>query len=134
MHPSHRKPPVVAVLNSNDDTVEMLRMMLEHEGMVAVSAHVDDIRRGVFDFSGFLSEHNPQVIIFDVVPPYDRCWLMLEHLRNIPSTSGKRWVITSTNPQRVKEIAHAEDPVYEIIGKPYDLQIIVDAVKKAMRE
>ena len=121
------------MLNSNDDTVEMLRMLLESQGMLAVSAHVDDIRRGVFDFGGFLSEHNPQVIIFDVVPPYDRCWLMLEHLRGVPAASGKRWVITSTNPERVKEIAHAEEPVYEIIGKPYDLQLIVDAVKREMR-
>ena len=31
-------PPVVALLNTNDDTVEMLRAMLESEGMVAVSA------------------------------------------------------------------------------------------------
>ena len=132
MAAAHSKPPVVAVLNSNDDTVEMLRMMLESEGMLAVSAHVDDIRRGVFDFGGFLAEHNPQVIIFDVVPPYDRCWLMLEHLRHVPAAAERRWVLTSTNPARVKEIAHAEEPVFEIIGKPYDLQMIVDAVKNAL--
>ena len=64
-------PPVVAILNSNDDTVEMLRAMLEMEGIVAVSAHVSDLRRGQFDFAGFLEEHNPKVIVYDVVPPYD---------------------------------------------------------------
>jgi DNA-binding NarL/FixJ family response regulator len=126
------RPPVVAVLNSNDDTVEMLRMMMESEGMLTVSAHVADIRRGVFDFGGFLTEHNPQVIIFDVAPPYDRSWLMLQHLRGVPAAANKQWVITSTNPQRLKEIAHPEEPVYEIIGKPYDLRVIVDVVKKAM--
>jgi DNA-binding NtrC family response regulator len=123
---------VVAILNSNDDTVEMLRMLLELEGMLAVSAHVSDIRRGVFDFAGFLSEHDPKVIIFDVPPPYDRSWLMLQHLRNTPVGAKREWVITSTNPKRVEEIAHAEEPVYEIIGKPYDLQLIVDAVKNAI--
>ena len=132
MAAAHSKPPVVAVLNSNDDTVEMLRMLLESEGMVAVSAHVSDIRRGVFDFSGFLAEHDPQVIIFDVPPPYDRSWLMLQHLRGVKVAADRRWVITSTNPQRVKEIAKPEEPVYEIIGKPYDLQLIVEAVKQAM--
>lgn len=129
---SSDKPPVVAILNSNDDTVEMLRMLIESERMVAVSAHVSDIRRGVFDFGGFLTEHNPQVIIFDVPPPYDRSWLMLQHLRGVPAAAKKTWVITSTNPQRLKEIAQPEEPIFEIIGKPYDLQLIVEAVKKAL--
>ena len=126
------KPPVVAILNSNDDTVEMLRMLLETEGMLAVSAHVSDIRRGTFDFGGFLKEHNPKAIIFDVPPPYDRSWLMLQHLRAVPAAAKKHWVITSTNPNRLKEIAHPEEPIFEIIGKPYDLQLIIDAVKKAL--
>lgn len=126
------KPPVVAVLNSNDDTVEMLRMMLESEGMLTVSAHVTDIRRGVFDFGGFLEEHDPGAIIYDIPPPYDRSYLMLKHLRGVPAASKRPFVLTSTNPARVKEVAEADEPIFEIIGKPYDLRIIVEAVKKAL--
>jgi hypothetical protein len=126
------RPPVVAILNSNDDTVEMLRAMLEIEGMVAVTAHVSDLRRGQFDFAGFLSEHDPRVIIFDIPPPYDRSWLFLQHLRALPSMKGRKFVLTSTNPQRVQQIASPEEPVYEIIGKPYDLQVIIDAVRKGL--
>jgi hypothetical protein len=125
-------PPVVAILNSNDDTVEMLRMMIESEGMVAVSAHVSDLRRGQFDFAGFLAEHDPRVIIYDVIPPYDRSWAFFQHLRAMPTMQGRRFVLTSTNPERVMQIAEPAQPVYEIIGKPYDLQVIVDAVKQAL--
>ncbi len=125
-------PPVVAILNSNDDTVEMLRMMLEGEGMVAVSAHVTALRRGAFDFSGFIAEHNPQVVIYDIIPPYDRSWLFFEHLRSMPLMEGRAFVLTSTNPDRVKEVGQPGQPVYEIIGKPYDLKVIVDAVKGAL--
>jgi DNA-binding NarL/FixJ family response regulator len=125
-------PPVVAILNSNDDTVEMLRVMLESEGMVAVSAHVSDMRRGHLDFAGFIAEHDPEVIIYDVVPPYDRSWLFFTHLRAMPTMANRRFVLTSTNPQRVLQVATPEQPVHEIIGKPYDVQIIVDAVKKAL--
>ncbi|MDQ3486283.1 MAG: hypothetical protein M3468_00950 [Acidobacteriota bacterium] len=126
-------PPTVAILNTNDDTVEMLRVLIESEGMVAVSAHVDDIRRGQFDFGGFLEEHDPQVVIYDIPPPYDRSWLFLEHMRSLPSMQGRKLVLTSTNPARVHEVVeHAREPILEIIGKPYDLQLIVEAVKQAL--
>jgi hypothetical protein len=129
---SRSGPPVVAILNSNDDTVELLRTVLEMEGMVAVSAHVSDMRRGQFDFSGFLAEHDPQVVIYDLPPPYDRSWLFYEHLRSLPTMQNRKFVLTSTNPARLMQIAKADQPILEIIGKPYDLQIITAAVKKAL--
>jgi len=125
-------PPVVAILNANDDTVEMLRTVLELEGIVVVSAHVSDLRRGQFDFSGFLAEHDPRVVIYDIPPPYDRSWLFFEHLKRLPTMKGREFVLTSTNPARVQQIAQPDHPVYEIIGKPYDLQMITNAVKKAL--
>jgi hypothetical protein len=132
MAASMPRPPVVAVLNSNDDTVEMLRMLLETEGLLTVSAHLSDIRRGVFDFGGFLEQHDPQVILIDIPPPYDRSWLMVQHLRALPAAAHRRFVLTSTNPRRVQEIAHADEPILEIIGKPYDLGVIIDAVKQGI--
>jgi hypothetical protein len=126
------RPPVVAILNTNDDTVEMLRTMLETEGIVAVSAHVSDLRRAALDFGGFLAEHDPRVIIYDVPPPYDRSWLFFEHLRALPAMNGRRFVITSTNPARVQQVADPDQPILEIIGKPYDLQLIIEAVKKGL--
>jgi DNA-binding NarL/FixJ family response regulator len=125
-------PPVVAILNTNDDTVEMLRVMIESEGMVAVSAHVSEIRRGALDFGSFLQEHDPKVIIVDLPPPYDRSWLMFQHLRSTESARHRRFVLTSTNPSRVAEVAQPDLPVLEIIGKPYDLQNIVEAVRQAI--
>ena len=126
------RPPVIAILNSNDDTVEMLRTLLESEGIVAVSAHVSDLRRGQLDFSGFIAEHDPSVIIYDLVPPYDRSWLFLEHLRNLPLMENRKFVLTSTNPARVKQVAGADAEIFEIIGKPYDLAQITEAVKRAL--
>ena len=124
--------PVVAIFNSNDDIVEMLRFALEHAGLIVVSGHVDAIRRGQQRLSDFVEEHNPSVILYDVVPPYDRSWRFLEHLRETPSLRGRRFVITSTNPQRVREVA-GEEHVLEIVGKPHDLEAIVTTVESATR-
>lgn len=125
-------PPVVAILNTNDDTVEMLRLMLETEGILAVSAHLAEIKRGVFDFGGFLSEHDPKVVLVDLAPPYDRSWLLFTHLRTVPAAKGRTFVLTSTNPARVQQVATPDQEILEIVGKPYDMEIIVGAVKTAL--
>jgi CheY-like chemotaxis protein len=127
-------PQVVAILNTSDDTIELLRTYLENEGLLVVSAHVTDLRRGEQSLVESIAEHHPSVIIFDVAPPYDRNWRFLEHCRHHESLQGARWVLTSTNPERLFEIAAAaqREVIHEIIGKPYDLNEIVQAVKKAL--
>lgn len=81
--------PVVAVFNSNDDIVEMLRIALERAGLIVVSGDVGAIRRGRQRLSDFVEEHNPAVILYDVAPPYDRSWHFLEHLRQTPGMRGR---------------------------------------------
>jgi CheY-like chemotaxis protein len=89
------------------------------------------IRRGEQRLSDFVEEHQPAVILYDLVPPYDRSWLFLEHLREAPSLKGRRFVITSTNAKRAKEIIGTAEHVYEVIGKPFDIDDLVDAVERA---
>ena len=122
---------VVAVLNTNDDIVEMLRIVLEHAGFVVVSAHVDAVRRGEQSLADFVEEHDPELILYDLTPPYDRSWRFLEHLRETPHLAGRKFIITSTNAARAADIIGNAAHVYEVIGKPYDIDEIVRAVRRA---
>lgn len=122
--------PVVAILNTNDDIVELLRVVVENAGMVAVSAHVDAIKRGEVDFERFVSTHRPDVIVYDIPPPYDRQWAFLNHLRRLPLMQNVPFVFTTTNAARLTEIIGPDQQVYEIIGKPYDLDQILNAVRR----
>jgi CheY-like chemotaxis protein len=127
---SHR--PVVAIFNSNDDVVELLRSALEGAGMVVVSGHIDAFRRGQQRLSELVQEHDPSVILYDLAPPYDRSWRFLEHLRDVPGLNGRRFLMTSTNPLRAAEIAGSVEQVLEIVGKPYDIDAIIKAVLAAV--
>ncbi len=46
---------------------------------------------------------------------------------------GQSFVITSTNPNRARELAGTAEDIYEIVGKPYNIDKIVDAVRGAGR-
>ena len=125
--------PTVAIFNTNDDLVELLRMALERAGFVAVSGHVDDARRGTLLLSAFVQEHDPRVIVYDIAPPYEQHWAFQQHVRGQPYMAGRQFVLTTTNVNRVRETLGIDDPIYEIVGKPYDIDQVVSAVKEASR-
>jgi CheY-like chemotaxis protein len=126
-------PPCVAVFNSSDDVIEMLRILLEQAGFIVVTGHVDDIKRAALDLPTFISQHDPEVIVYDVAPPYERNWRFLEHLRSRPPLLGRRFVVTTTNAKHVEEIVGRDEHIYEVVGKPFDLEQVVRAVKEASR-
>jgi hypothetical protein len=126
-------PTVVAVLNTNDDLVELLRVALEQAGLIVVSAHIDDLRRGTLDLPSFLRQHDPRVVVYDVPPPYEPHWRFFEHLRHSPDLLGREFILTSTNVDRLQETVGTKEPIFELIGKPYDLERITRAVKEASR-
>jgi CheY-like chemotaxis protein len=125
--------PSVAIVNTNPDLVEMLKTEVERAGLVVTTVHVEDIRLGKVDVAAFLEQHDPRVIVYDVVPPYDRSWRFLEHLRNSPAFKGRHFVLTTPNPARLREVVGTDETVYEILGEPRDLGTIVTAVREASR-
>ena len=122
---------VIAILNSSDDTLEMLRTCLQQEGFTSiVTGHVPDIKRGRLDFVSFLAQHDPHVLVYDVAIPYEENWNFLQLLMSSGEMEGRRVVITTTNKKVLESFVGKTDAI-EIHGKPYDLQEIVKSVKAA---
>jgi CheY-like chemotaxis protein len=123
-------PKTVAVMNANDDVVEMLRTAIEQAGFNTVSTHVTDIKRGHEDFLSFVKEHDPQVIVYDVAPPYKENWTFFQLLRNSEASKNCQWVLTTANIGLLQEIAGAALDVLEVSEKPETLDRIVKAVQR----
>jgi DNA-binding NtrC family response regulator len=125
--------PVVAIINTSPDLVEMLRSVLERAGMVIVSAFTHDIRDGRVNLEQFMHLHEPEVVVYDIAPPYETNWNLFVHLCRTSVMQSRQFVITSTNAQQVEALAGSNQHVYEVVGKPVDLDQIVTAVKEALR-
>ena len=123
--------PVVAVVNTNPDLVELLKARIEAAGFVVLVIHIAEIRAGL-DIAAVFAQHNPMVVVYDVVPPYERNWRFLQHLRE-RAIHGRQFVLTSPNERALAKLVGRDERVYEILNDGDDIDAIVQAVREAAR-
>jgi CheY-like chemotaxis protein len=123
---------VVAIANTNDDIIELLRLACERQGWTTATIHLPDVKAGRSDFAAFLKLHDPAAIIFDIAPPYDANWAFVETLRVLPDMRGRGVVVTTTHKRHLEGLLGKSTGALEIIGKPNDIQEVIDAVRRAL--
>ena len=123
--------PVVAVINTNPDLVELLKARIEAAGFVVLVIHIADIRAGL-DVEAVFKQHDPKVIVYDVVSPFERNWRLLQHLRET-SFRGRQFVLTSPNGRALARLVARDEKVYEVLEDGSDVDAIVQAVREASK-
>jgi DNA-binding response OmpR family regulator len=131
--PTHTRQ-VVALFNASDDTVEMVQRMLDASGFnCLIGCHFSDLKKGRIDFARYLDAHDPDVVIFDISPPYRENWDFFKTLRDAKAMEGRGLVLTTTNKARLDETVGKDSDAFEVVGKPYDLDQIKVAIHAAER-
>ena len=125
-------PTVVGIANTNEDIIELLRMVLERDGLATAVIHLVDIKNGRADFNEFLDRHDPAAIVFDVPPPYDDNWTVVSTLRKLPNMEHRGVVVTTTHKAHLEKLVGPTGAV-EIVGKPNDTHEVLEAVKRELR-
>jgi len=124
---------VVAVFNSSQDTVELLQVLLQREGWSTVAGHIDDLERGRLDLVRFVEQHRPAVVVSDVAMPYADNWAFLRLVRDSAALRDVPFVATTTNKPALEQLVGPETAgVIEIVGKPSELDRVVEAVHRAI--
>jgi len=132
---SRLTPPVVALFNASDDTVDMVQRMLAAAGLhCLVGCRFADLKKGIVNFAGYLRQHDPDVVIFDISPPYQQNWAFFATFRDDLAMQGRGLVLTTTNKDRLDEVAGQDSCAIEVVGKPYDLDQIMTAVIAALAQ
>ena len=131
----NKSQTVIGIINSSQDTVDMLREVLQQQGFTSiVTAHIDEIKRGKLDFVEFVRMHDPRVFVYDVSIPYVENWRALELLMKTDFMRSRRVVVTTTNKRALDSLLGEQTDAIEIIGKPYDIEQVVKAVEMAVTE
>jgi len=123
---------VVGIANTNDDIIELLRLACERQGWTTAKIHLLDIKAGRSDFAAFLKLHDPAALVFDIPPPYDLNWTFVGTLRELPQMRGRGIVVTTTHKRHLEELVGKDTGAVEIVGKPNDIQEVVDALRRVM--
>jgi DNA-binding response OmpR family regulator len=131
MSPQAAAKPLVAVINASEDIVMLLRLELESQGFATAQAHIRHIKDGKFDFLAFLAEFDPAAIVYDIAPPYEENWTFLRLMRDTQAMRGRPVVVTTTNKAALDRLVGPTDAC-EILGKPFDLEAVAGAVRRAL--
>ena len=127
---------IVALFNASDDAIDMIQALLReaNDAQSLVWCHFADLKNGVVDFQKYLSKHNPEVVIFDISPPYDENWQFFKTMRDSDVMRGRGLVLTTTNKNRLDEVLGTDSHALEVVGKPEDMKQIQVAVCKGVAE
>ena len=127
---------VVALFNASDDTIDMVQKLLTASGgkQTLIWCHFADLKKGIVDFAKYMERHNPEVVIFDLSPPYDENWHFFKTMRDAKVMTKRGIVLTTTNKNRLDEVLGEDSFALEVVGRPYDLQQIDAAIKAETRK
>lgn len=122
----------VAVLDTSQDVIELLTIALEEEGIRVVADYLVAYRRGEKDLVDFFARHQPQAVIYDIAPPYEANWQFFSTVQQLSGLDRCAFVLTTTNKGKLEALV-GPTASHELVGKPFDLGHIVDAVHQAFR-
>src|SRR4051812_20415724 len=97
-----KNKPKILVANTSDDTVSSLTEILEGEGYTVDAVSVRHMRLGEVSIEHAM-RHDPDLVIFDLAPPYDdNVAYYQKTFRPHSLVRGKPIVLTTTNEIAVK--------------------------------
>jgi DNA-binding NtrC family response regulator len=125
-----RPQHTVALVNPSVDTSEMLRCALEGSRFRTVSLVPPASSDGTAQILAFLQRHVPDVVLYDIPPPYDLSWSVLMRVCSHWDAGACSIIVTTTNRARVEELACAM-PVHAVLDRLYEVQEVVRMVANA---
>ena len=123
--------PVLGIVNTSEEICDLLAEVFTEAGYQVVSTLTVDMKRGRPDFQQFVRARTPVAVIYDIGIPYEENWRYFQELQVSDAGRNIRFVLTCINKRALESLV-GPTPTIEIIGKPYDLEQLLAAVRRAV--
>src|SRR4051812_3614953 len=95
---SEGSKPLIAILDSRQESIDLLQSILENEGFATVSDFIVDFREGHKDIVAFFKAHQPNAVVYDIAPPYIQNWTFFrEHVLALQVLPEQSFILITTN-------------------------------------
>ena len=122
----------VAVMNSSKEITQMLEEIIQDAGHTTCSVFTYEFKNQEDEFDQYVQLHKPEVILYDIAPPYKENYQLFHKLSMREAADQIPFVLTSTNKDALESIV-GPTSTHELVGKPYDLQEIIEALERAYK-
>jgi len=129
---SASRPVIIAVLNSNQDVLRLIRSTLEDEGYMVATEHIVSFKNGDANLAQFITDHWPAVVVYDLAPPYKENWNFLRMVRRIPEFATVPLVLTTVNKAALEQ-AVGETDAFELVGTRDNLAPVIERINRIIR-
>jgi hypothetical protein len=124
----------IALLSENGQFAARLRPALEAAGFETEAARIGEIRSGELDLLIFLEEYDPDLIVYELAPPYPHSLTFMRLLQSTPLARRRRWLLATTDRQAVVDLLGPTDAVLDIPARNEDPGSVVQGVRRELEQ
>lgn len=121
----------ILVLNTSVELTALLVEILQDEGYDASYAYIAELKKGILKLTDLLKTTNPDLIIYDIAIPYEENWKFFNEMAHSPILKDTKILLTTTNKEVLDSLVGPTSTL-EIIGKPFDLAVLLKTIKKKL--
>lgn len=124
----------IAVMNTSHEITEVLSELMRESGFDTCDMYTYKFKTGEVNFEEFIKENKPDVILYDIALPYKENYLLFKSLSSKEIVKNVPFILTTTNKNALQSLITVTSDVFEIVGKPYDLEELKNIVKKTVKQ
>jgi excisionase family DNA binding protein len=120
---AQRSGPLVLLVDDDDDVRELVRINLEFEGYAVREAGSAE------DGLSAIEEAKPDLVLLDVMMPHTDGWEMLRRIQERYGAGAIPVVMFSGKVDEQAQAQAATSGAHAFVGKPFDMQQLIDQTK-----